>query len=99
MKSIMTVTTKGQVTIPIELRRELGIEPGDRIQFEAGEGGLQLRRIPSIESVFGSVKPVARANARKPAATTVAPSNPSHTGACSTWLPTRTQPPANEQMA
>jgi AbrB family looped-hinge helix DNA binding protein len=58
MKSITTVTTKGQVTIPIELRRELGIEPGDRIQFESGEGGLQLRRIPSIESVFGSVKPV-----------------------------------------
>ena len=60
MKSITTVTTKGQVTIPIELRRELGIEPGDRIQFEAGEGGLQLRRIPSVESVFGSVKPVRR---------------------------------------
>jgi hypothetical protein len=42
----------------------------------------QLRGKPSGDH-FGRVNPVARANARKPAATTVAASNPSHAGACS----------------
>ena len=28
-----TVTSKGQITIPIEVRSELGIDAGDRIEF------------------------------------------------------------------
>ncbi|TWP47449.1 AbrB/MazE/SpoVT family DNA-binding domain-containing protein [Lentzea tibetensis] len=29
----MRVTTKGQVTIPIEVREQMGIRPGDEVQF------------------------------------------------------------------
>ena len=29
----MKVTTKGQVTIPLEVREQLGIRPGDAVQF------------------------------------------------------------------
>ena len=40
------VTTKGQVTIPKEIREELGIEPGDEIAFEEFETGYKIRKQP-----------------------------------------------------
>jgi AbrB family looped-hinge helix DNA binding protein len=52
-----SVTTKGQVTIPIELRKKLGIKPGDRVGFvdEGGRIVLQCQET-AIEAVFGMVK-------------------------------------------
>ena len=38
-----TVTSKGQVTIPKEIRRELGIRQGSRVQFTAKKGKAELR--------------------------------------------------------
>lgn len=38
------VTTKGQVTIPKEIREALGIEPGDEVTFEQTESGYKLRK-------------------------------------------------------
>jgi len=38
------VTTKGQVTIPKEIRDALGIEPGDEISFEESDAGYTLRK-------------------------------------------------------
>lgn len=38
------VTTKGQVTIPKEIREALGIEPGDEVTFEKTEAGYKLRK-------------------------------------------------------
>jgi antitoxin PrlF len=35
-----TVTTKGQITIPKEVRDAMGIETGDRIEFIAEEKGV-----------------------------------------------------------
>ncbi len=40
-----TVSSKGQVTIPKELRDRLGIEPGTRLQFEAERGRLVARKV------------------------------------------------------
>jgi antitoxin PrlF len=34
-----SLTSKGQITIPIEVREELGLKAGDRIEFVKGEGG------------------------------------------------------------
>ncbi len=34
-----TVTSKGQVTIPVEIRKALAIETGDRLEFISGENG------------------------------------------------------------
>ena len=33
------VTSKGQITIPIEVRVKLGIKPGDRVSFVENENG------------------------------------------------------------
>lgn len=38
------VTSKGQITLPIELRERLGIEPGDRVVFvEQSDGTVSFR--------------------------------------------------------
>lgn len=38
------VTTKGQVTIPKEIRDALGIEPGDQLTFEETSSGYTIRK-------------------------------------------------------
>lgn len=38
----MRVTRKGQVTIPLEIRRALGIEPGAQVRFELDDGTARL---------------------------------------------------------
>jgi AbrB family looped-hinge helix DNA binding protein len=38
----MRVTQKGQVTIPLEVRRALGIRPGTDVQFEIDAAGARL---------------------------------------------------------
>lgn len=44
------VTTKGQVTIPKEIRDALGIEPGDEVDFEPVGSEYRLRkRAPTTE--------------------------------------------------
>ena len=39
----MRVTQKGQVTIPLRVRRALGIQPGSDVEFELDEQGARLR--------------------------------------------------------
>lgn len=55
-----TVSSKGQVTIPAELIRRLGIEPGSRLLVVPVEGGiLLLRRVESLaEELAGSTSDV-----------------------------------------
>ncbi len=42
----MRVTSKGQVTIPQEVRRRLGIEPGTEVDFEVDDDVVRLVRRP-----------------------------------------------------
>ena len=44
-----TLTTKGQVTIPSDVRQRMGIESGDRIEFVEIEGGFAIK--PAIDDV------------------------------------------------
>jgi AbrB family looped-hinge helix DNA binding protein len=38
----MRVTQKGQVTIPLPVRRALGIQPGSDVEFQLDEHGARL---------------------------------------------------------
>jgi len=40
----MRVTSKGQVTIPRDVRRRLGIQPGSEVEFEVDRDGVRLVR-------------------------------------------------------
>lgn len=56
----MRVTSKGQVTIPQEVRRRLGIEPGTEVDFEVDDDVVRLVRRP----VGGGAVLVARMRGR-----------------------------------
>jgi antitoxin PrlF len=45
-----TVTSKGQVTIPVEARKELRIRPGTKLEFVIKDNG-RLEIIPLVGSV------------------------------------------------
>jgi len=53
-----TVSSKGQVVIPAELRNELGIEPGTRLAMQREEGHLIIQPITEafIRSLRGCCK-------------------------------------------
>jgi len=53
-----TVTSKGQVTVPKEIREHLGIEPGDRVNFQIGSGGEVIVEPEAIDvrSLRGMLK-------------------------------------------
>ncbi|MBI4257329.1 MAG: AbrB/MazE/SpoVT family DNA-binding domain-containing protein [Thaumarchaeota archaeon] len=53
MQRIVKVTRRGQTTIPYELRVKHGIEEGDEILIEEGEGGLVIKIIPRLEKLAG----------------------------------------------
>ena len=38
------VTSKGQVTVPVEIRRFLGLKPGEHLRFEQQPDGIRLVR-------------------------------------------------------
>lgn len=58
---IRTLTTKGQVTIPVEVRRFLGVKPHDRVVFRISNGRVEIRPpTMSLEETFGSVTPMNR---------------------------------------
>ncbi|MGA3263002.1 MAG: AbrB/MazE/SpoVT family DNA-binding domain-containing protein [Terracidiphilus sp.] len=45
------VTSKGQITVPVEIRKSLGIKPGDHLRFEQQESDVRLLR-DTEDSVF-----------------------------------------------
>ncbi len=54
---LATITSKGQVTIPAEVRRHLGVGTGDKVAFILeSEGGVRLAaaRYPDVNSLRGA---------------------------------------------
>lgn len=43
MRKSARVTSKGQITIPHEIRSVLGVRAGDRLLFEADSKGIRVR--------------------------------------------------------
>lgn len=53
MTATARVTAKGQITIPIEVRRELGIEKGDSVVFYKGLDGSMHMRVRRVRKGAG----------------------------------------------
>ncbi|MEW6752968.1 MAG: AbrB/MazE/SpoVT family DNA-binding domain-containing protein [Candidatus Latescibacterota bacterium] len=43
------VSAKGQITIPKEIRDELGLGPGDLVEYRVREGEAVLRRVEPFD--------------------------------------------------
>jgi AbrB family looped-hinge helix DNA binding protein len=49
MKEMRTVMTrKGQVTVPAEIRRQLGLRRGDKVTFVIHRGEVRVKRTGSV---------------------------------------------------
>ncbi|MDR1015128.1 MAG: AbrB/MazE/SpoVT family DNA-binding domain-containing protein [Coriobacteriales bacterium] len=53
-----TVTSKGQVTIPVDVRRDMGITAGTRLDFiPNGDGSYRVaRKAGSVMDMFGMLR-------------------------------------------
>ncbi|MCL4386421.1 MAG: AbrB/MazE/SpoVT family DNA-binding domain-containing protein [Actinobacteria bacterium] len=60
MKEILTtITKKGQVTIPVEIRRLLGFKAKDKVAFRIDGDNVRLAPAKyNLETVYGVVKPL-----------------------------------------
>jgi AbrB family looped-hinge helix DNA binding protein len=56
-ESVSTVTRKGQVTVPLKIRRALGLKEGDKVVFVLEAGAARLQPSASyVERTRGAVK-------------------------------------------
>ncbi len=51
---VSKLSSKGQVTIPLEIRKAMGIKPGDLIAYELQGEFVKLKRITPFDSAFHS---------------------------------------------
>ncbi len=58
MDQVVSVTKKGQVTIPKRLRDKYGIK--DKVIFEENECGIVLKPVPTPADLMGSFKAYAK---------------------------------------
>ncbi len=71
MQKQATITSKGQITVPREVRQMLGVRSGDKLLFESDGKGVRIRPVRS-KSAFSNYRgignpeiPSGRANLRK----------------------------------
>ncbi len=46
------LSSKGQVTIPKEIRETVGLEPGDMVAYELHHGAILLKRVEPFDAAF-----------------------------------------------
>jgi len=52
---ISTITTKGQITIPVSIRKAYGLHPNDRVDFIAEGDRIILLPVKTLRDFRGSV--------------------------------------------
>lgn len=52
------ITSKGQTTLPVEVRTKLGVKPGDHVRYtEMDDGGVRIEKLPSsFDDLHGIIK-------------------------------------------
>lgn len=55
MQKQAKITSKGQITVPREVRRILGVREGDRLLFESDGKGMRVRPV-RVESSFSKYR-------------------------------------------
>jgi AbrB family looped-hinge helix DNA binding protein len=52
MSKVATIGARGQVVMPVEMRRQIGLEPGQRVDVEVRDGTVVLTPIPKDPIAF-----------------------------------------------
>ena len=62
MSTAATLTSKGQTTIPKEIREGLGLKAGDQMTFTLLPDGTVIMRVKnrSVRDLYGALKPKKR---------------------------------------
>lgn len=55
MEKSAKITTKGQITVPLAIRRVLGVGPGDTLLFESDRSGVKVRPV-RVDSPFAKYR-------------------------------------------
>ena len=55
--SLASVSSKGQVTLPAKIRKDLGIRSKDKVQFLIRDNEIIIRPLRSIRDLRGSIAP------------------------------------------
>jgi antitoxin PrlF len=56
---VSTITSKGQITVPVEIRRALGLKAQDKLLFRIVDGKVEVAPLPmSLAEAYGSVPPL-----------------------------------------
>jgi AbrB family looped-hinge helix DNA binding protein len=45
---VSTLSTKGQITLPVSFRRKLGMKPHDRVVIELGDKAILVKPAPNL---------------------------------------------------
>lgn len=57
MPEFSTITKKGQVTIPVSIRRKLGLKPKQRVTFvRKGDKKVEIKPVPDFFALRGSIE-------------------------------------------
>ena len=51
-----TLTSKGQTTIPRDIRKLLGLKENDRILYEVEDGKVTIKPAPSVHQLYATFK-------------------------------------------
>ena len=54
-KLLSKVTSKGQTTIPVSVRKRLGLKSGDVVEFKVGRAGVTLAKADQIDAAFAKL--------------------------------------------
>ena len=48
---VATMTSKGQITIPLEIREQLGLDAGTQLEFEVADGRLVAHKVVMLRAM------------------------------------------------
>ena len=51
-RRLTTISSKGQITVPLEIQKRLGLKAGDRVEFVVDEGQTTIRPAGAPENPF-----------------------------------------------
>lgn len=60
------MTSKGQVTVPVEVRRKLGLKQGDRVEFRESGGETVIHRAAGAENPFDKYAGILAKKVKRP---------------------------------